>query len=174
MQPEVIFDASQAGLSAALPQIFFLIVGVTCALFGILFYAKTEIFPPPANRAGKHSPFAILPMVGIATYWSMLIFNTYAEYRNLIVARENGKCSVTEGVVENFRIERPGRGGAQESFEVSGVKFSFSSGGMNPGFKWTVANGSPIKNGLHVRIYSYNKNIARLEVLAYPTSKDGH
>jgi hypothetical protein len=52
----------------------------------------------------------------------------------------------------------------QESFTVGNHRFHYADNTISAGFNQTAAHGSPIHDGLHVRIHCVGNDIARLEI----------
>jgi hypothetical protein len=106
--------------------------------------------------------------IGFAVAWfSIGIYQTYlgySSYRQLIGEYSSGQDMNVEGVVSNFisyearRSSRP-----RESFTVDGRTFFYSPDEIGPGFQETRARGSPIENGIFVRIRYIGDVIVRLE-----------
>lgn len=76
----------------------------------------------------------------------------------------SGKSAIVEGVVENFR-PAPTIGPTRESFSVHGILFSYNVLDDTPCFHNAPLHGGPIRDGLDVRIHSYEGCIQRVEVL---------
>jgi len=75
-----------------------------------------------------------------------------------------GRAQVVEGEIRNFH-PMPPTGHDVESFEVSGVKFSYSDYIIAPGFHQSASRGGPIAEGRVVRIRHVGNDILTLEVL---------
>ncbi|MDR1388824.1 MAG: hypothetical protein LBJ31_02480 [Treponema sp.] len=63
---------------------------------------------------------------------------------------------MTEGFVEHFN---PMSENTDESFEVNGVKFSYSINSASAAFKQVKINGGPIRDGIYVKIFYINNDI---------------
>jgi hypothetical protein len=78
-------------------------------------------------------PFVAL-LVGVV--WSILVFaDTFKEYYHLKARYTSGNFRIVEGVVSQFKGGDDNRGGAFDSFVVSGVHFSIEGNSMSSGFK---------------------------------------
>jgi len=101
----------------------------------------------------------IMLIVGSFSFISQLS----EKYHNISLLN-SGKCSVTEGYVENFD-PAPASGHKNESFILNGKKFSYSDYDVSTGaFNQTYSHGGPIYQGRWVRI-SYKDNlILKIEV----------
>jgi hypothetical protein len=167
MLAEVVFDVRQAGYDSW----WFPAFGLLFFAFGLVLFAinqglKRLGLPAIPNRSGKPAPWLPLVFIGFSLLWSLgTFYTTFSGYRHLRTALELGQCRVVEGRIENFHPENPSRGGSDESFDVSGVHISYSANVVSPGFHTTCAKGSPIRDGMRVRIYSKERDIARLEIL---------
>jgi len=92
--------------------------------------------------------------------WTALTLPAYYSLRSALLRDE---CAVVEGIVTDFHpMARNGKG--SESFEVSGVRFTYSDFVITPGFHRTTYRGGPIRAGLHVRVHYRGQDIARLEI----------
>ncbi len=73
-------------------------------------------------------------------------------YSKTVGAYSRGEYQTVEGYVENFD-PMPYEGHADESFEINGVKFSYSDYNIHPGYNNTKSHGGVIKeNGQHLKI----------------------
>ena len=89
----------------------------------------------------------------------------YITFRSLIYRRalSQGRTCVVEGLVHDFKPE-PSSGRGEETFSVADKTFWLSRGVAVPGFNQTREFGSPIREGLYVRIHYVGNNILKLEV----------
>ena len=80
-------------------------------------------------------------------------------YKETVGAYESGNYEIVEGYVENF-IAMPYEGHSDESFEINGVKFSYSDYSVQPGYNNTMSHGGVITgDGQHLKIgYIYYNN----------------
>jgi hypothetical protein len=105
--------------------------------------------------------------------WCLLIFAllwtlgtfvfTFAEYRYVVNALNEGRYAIVEGPVTGF-VPMPYEGHSQESFVVGGHRFSYSENIITSGFHNTASHGGPIREGLYVRVSYLGNLILRLEV----------
>ena len=167
MHSNVIFDVTQSGYQSAYFPAFgliFVVLGVI--LFGLYRAGKSLrdlFFKDASKRSWWVSPSLFL---GFALLWTLSTFSfTYFDYRQLRSAFEEGRCQIVEGRIQNFSPGKDNRGETDETFDVSGVHFSYSAYSASPGFNQTVAKGGPLKEGVQVRIFVYKQNIARLEII---------
>src|SRR5205085_1645523 len=101
---------------------------------------------------------------GFCATWTVLaLIVTGWQYVHLCAAVRAGKFSLVEGKVEHF-IPMPYSGHAQESFEVGGYRYRYSDYQVSAAFNNTASHGGPIHDGVQVRIYDVNGEIAHLEV----------
>lgn len=78
-------------------------------------------------------------------------FSTVLEYKAVVGAYESGEYEVAEGYVENF-VPMPSEG-MDESFEINGVKFSYSDNRITFGYNNANSHGGVIEgNGQHLKI----------------------
>jgi len=78
-------------------------------------------------------------------------------------ARQSMREGGCEGRVEHFH-PMPWAGHDEETFDVNGIKFSYSDYIITAGFNNTASHGGPIRQGRPVRICERGNEILRLEV----------
>jgi hypothetical protein len=88
----------------------------------------------------------------------------YSSYRKILEMRSAGREQYTQGIVVDFSPYDLSKNSAIESFKVDHRTFSYSPNEIRPGFRKTYAKGSPIQNGVNVRISSIEDSITRLEI----------
>ena len=124
-------------------------MGIVIMAGGILiFYIRSRENPEdgknPLIKGFKYFAF------GFGTLWTALTFNvTYSEYLLIKRAIDHNNVKMVEGVVTDFhpytRLE-------QEGFCVQDTCFKYSDYDVTNGFNLSVAKGSPIRDGLPVRV----------------------
>ena len=78
--------------------------------------------------------------------------STASLYEKTIVAYNNDDYEIVEGYVENF-IPMPYEGHSYESFEINGVRFSYSDYNIGFGYNNTKSHGGVIEgNAQHLKI----------------------
>lgn len=160
MQFDRVFDISQDWYS----QLWLPFAGVLFVLVSFGFVIARHWLSPSWLR--------FMPLVGLifGIAWTVAsLFITAIPYFELLGALRNGRCTVTEGIVAHYEPEPPS-GHGWESFSVDDSHFKISKYVLSPGFHETHLNGSPIREGLHVKIYHLDNDIARLEVARSDTS----
>ncbi len=89
-------------------------------------------------------------------FWCILGFGGQWDMHDRVIgAYQRGEYQTVEGYVENFVHEIPiqGERGRDESFEINGVKFFYSTAAIQPGYHQAQANGGVITgNGQHLKI----------------------
>lgn len=149
-----VFDVTQSGYGFYWP----VILGVPFAGLGL--------FALLAKRNKGQAPLYFFLILG-GSFAAICIVGTLlliglGRYR-LTSALRHGRCQVVEGVVEDFRpVPLDGRG--EESFAVAGHRFRYSDYQFLPGFHQSQFRGGPIREGLQVKIYHVDGDIARLEI----------
>ena len=91
--------------------------------------------------------------IAFVTLWSAVVLIAQLNmYNKTVGAYGRGEYQIVEGYVENFD-PMPYGGHADESFEINGVKFSYSDYSIHPGYNNTKSHGGVIKeNGQHLKI----------------------
>lgn len=86
-------------------------------------------------------------------FWSTVVLIAQLNmYNKTVGAYSRGEYQIVEGYVENFD-PMPYEGHANETFEINGVKFSYSDYNIHPGYNNTKSHGGVIKeNGQHLKI----------------------
>ena len=85
-------------------------------------------------------------------------FSTVSEYRSIY---KNGSYNTVEGIVSDFK-PMPLRGdeSARESFNVNGITFNISNHSETAAYSKRRIDGSPIKNGVYLKLYYFDKKIS--------------
>ena len=155
-----IYQFSPKGIRPDLYAIAF----TTLIVCGLLFYFSRYSRKRKEVRVGAILLFALMEIFTIYSAWSEMSADSACNS-----AFKSGQYSVIEGTVEDFR-PMPYEGHANEQFHVGSVRFSYSDYEDRPGFNQSSSHGSPIREGLKVRIsYSddcseWPKTILKLEV----------
>ena len=91
--------------------------------------------------------------IAFVTLWSAVALIAQLNmYNKTVGAYGRGEYQIVEGYVENFD-PMPYEGHTDESFEINGVKFSYSDYNIHPGYNNTKSHGGVIKeNGQHLKI----------------------
>lgn len=81
-------------------------------------------------------------------------------FSKTVGAYNKGDYEIVEGYVENF-IPMPYEGHSDESFEINGVKFSYSDYSIQPGYNNSKSHGGVVfGNGQHLKIgYVYYNEV---------------
>jgi hypothetical protein len=101
--------------------------------------------------------------LGFVLLWTLLTFvSTYGEYRTMIAALRDGRCTVVEGQVIDFV---PGQHSDrfEASFIGAGERFTWSDEIVTAGFHDTWTQGGPVHDGLCSRVAYRGGVILRLE-----------
>ena len=155
MRYKVIFDLSQTGYHHWLSWIYTLFIIIPT--IGFIFYQAW---------VGWGSLTKTVPIALFLCFFSLfVIVMGVVDIRNYLSLKEgilHSQCQVTEGTVSQFQWLPADSDCINfgESFVVNGFRFSYQEGSMQNGFNQTGI----IRNGLQVRIYHINQDIARLEV----------
>jgi hypothetical protein len=149
-----VFDVAEQGYSF----LWFPTLGAVFVVIAALFVVFRRYLRP------RFLQFAPIVAVGVGVLWTLasILFTTLPHAR-LVSALRDGRCSVVEGVVRDFR-PMPQSGHGQESFTVNGISFVYSDFVVTPGFRQTQFRHGPIREGLRVRIHFWSSHIARLEI----------
>ena len=104
--------------------------------------------------------FCRIAFVIVAVFSVIIGITKINMYSRTVAAYKKGEYMVVEGYVENF-IPMPYEGGPNESFELNGVKFSYSDYEAQYGYNNSKSHGGVITgNGQHLKIgYVYYNNM---------------
>ena len=133
-----------SGLSWFLYLLPFFIIGLI-AVFVIYIHDKQSI-----------NKFVIIPFVILILFAIGYFALNNNELANLKEIYKNNNYNIIEGIVANFD-PMPYAGHKKETFEVNGIKFSYSDYvstiGYRQVFRKTRSHGGPINEGVYVKIY---------------------
>ena len=94
----------------------------------------------------------LLGVLFVSFLSAVVLISQLNMYHKIVGAYNRGEYQIVEGYVENFD-PMPYEGHADESFEINGVKFSYSDYNIHPGYNNTKSHGGVIKeNGQHLKI----------------------
>lgn len=91
--------------------------------------------------------FAFILFITVIT-----VFFEISSYNKIVGAYKSGDYEIVEGFVEDFK-PMPYEGHSDESFEINGVKFSYSDYSIGTGYNNAKSHGGVITgNGQHLKI----------------------
>src|SRR5262249_39497658 len=158
MPYQIVFDLDAAGYR----QWWFPAIGLGVVAVGAVLVRYREPLvprkPPWLRRIG---PMLVLAFAILWTTGAFLV--TYLPYLSLASALRSGRAQVVQGPVMDF-TPLPPTGKGNESFVVSGRRFSYSDYNLTAGFNNTASHGGPMRNGLLVRVTHADGAIVRLEI----------
>lgn len=128
------------------------------ALLGIFLLLKSI-----KRRKIIETIFVSIWIIGWVCLGSVGFGNVYYQHFRCSQWARSGDYQTIEGPIEYFEEYSRGEG---ERFSVGNVHFEYSSFNLSVcGFKQLVSEGSPIKNGLQVRIAYKDGRILKLEIV---------
>ena len=138
------------------PQLSDLLFFLPFFVFGLIVVSALYIDGKQKKHKSAIVPFMVF--MGLSILFVIGYF-TLTSNDELIKLKEmylNNNYEIVEGIVSNFD-PKPLGGHKLESFEVNGIKFSYSdshsTAGYRPVFSKTRAHGGPIYEGRYVKIY---------------------
>jgi hypothetical protein len=156
------YDLAEQGFG----QWWFLLLGLLMSLLGILVFVVGYAWPRERLaligillRIGGASFF--IGWITISTYQTIV---GYSLYQTLLQMKYEGKERRVQGIVTNFSPYNLQKYSVVESFELDGHFFSYSPNEIRAGFRQTSAKGSPIHNGVYLRVAYVGNSITQLEV----------
>jgi hypothetical protein len=155
---KVVFDLASTGYKTW----GFSLVGLALAIVGaFLVRYRAHLSMRGPRVFARAFPFVFF---GFATLWTLVTFgSTFAEYWSLRSAVRDGRVSMIEGTVKQFK-PMPYTGHARERFCVQDTCFEYSDFIVTSGFNNTSSHGGPIREGLRVRVTHVRGTIVRLEL----------
>ena len=127
---------------------------ISIVLFPIIMKKSAEEKGTPIPREGLILMKVFLTCAAIfILFLSVVVFIfQFNMYNKTIGAYSRGEYQIVEGYVEKF-APMPYEGHAKETFEINGVKFSYSDYNIHPGYNNTKSHGGAITgNGQHLKI----------------------
>ncbi|MFZ4536624.1 hypothetical protein [Propionivibrio sp.] len=160
MAYQTVFDITSAGYKSWSFPAF----GLIFIAAGVVLFLHRKALPGWwRTRPRASSAFAYF-FLGFAVLWTLVSFgSTYADYRCIATAVEEGSAKVVEGPVTDFK-PMPVSGHTMERFCVQQTCFEYSDFVVTGGFNNTSSHGGPIREGLPVRVSYVGNSIAKLEV----------
>ena len=153
-----VFDASALPLRNWSTPAF----GLIFVAIGLVLVVRPTILPF-RGRLVRRPVFRWFYLI-FASLWTLVaLLTTSLDSYRACGALKSGDYEVVEGRVENF-TPMPWEGHADESFDVNGVRFSYSDYEITAGFNNSASHGGPVRSGLPVRIAYKDGEILRLEV----------
>ena len=165
-QYDVIYDVTTAGYRWWPIGIAFAVALGTC----VAILVSQKRFPTTV-RGPWNRPVGYFALAFVCCMCADALWSTHREYAELSNRLRTGDFDVVEGTIEHFV---PPYGKSPERFTVGEHQYSVkASYNLDPGYHTRSGIGSPIQDGVHVRIADADGVIARLEVLrADETAKD--
>lgn len=128
------------------------------ALNFVLMAACLTIFVKCKNIKYKDTRYEIVKIISILCFGFLLLFNaiditsSLDMHKKIAKQYEVGNYEIVEGFVEDF-VPMPYEGHGNESFEINGVKFSYSDYIELCGYNNAKSHGGVIEgNGQHLKI----------------------
>ena len=111
--------------------------------------------------------FCLIGIVFVIFLSSIALIGQLDMYNKIVVAYSQGEYQIVEGYVENFD-PMPYSGHKNESFEINGVKFSYSDYNEHPGYNNAKSHGGVIEgNGQYLKIGYVYLNEAYGNIIVY-------
>jgi len=159
---QLAFDVSQAGYRAW----WFPAIGLLCVGVGVALVKRRELLARKLTISGAF--FVSYGFLGGAILWTGVALTvTLSDYLTLSGALRRGEAQVTEGPITELQSATT-EDRVEDRFTVCGVPFNCSDDRVTAGFDQTRARGSPVREGLWVRISNLGARIARLEIATAP------
>lgn len=157
------FHPSPAYAAALIGAVFLLIAAVECLLPNLGFSGR---YHRPRAFIGAFAGTALLVFAG---YYYVRSRHAYDHLNDMYL---HERCPTVYGTVADLHREAKGGHGPLESFRVGDVRFRYSWFSVQLGYHTTVAHGSPIREGLPVKItyctVDDRHRIVRLQVQERP------
>lgn len=118
------------------------------------------------RRRGARGATGVLAIAaGVAVFFAVRTLDHQHEHEACVEAARQGDGRVLEGPIERFQPvrsmwQRPW----DESFTVAGVTLRYALFTGSCGFHQTVAEGGPLREGMHVRLLEWRGRILKLDL----------
>jgi hypothetical protein len=144
-----------------------------CVAILIVLFTLVSLSHRDGSRIARVRPFLYLGIFFFAVGALPASRSAYRDFTHLQKALRDGRYTVVEGRVSEFRPERSGSSTRlPETFKVRSddhlYAYSYSSTDLKPGFNQTNRLAGPVRQMLRVRIADIDGRIARLEVAPEP------
>lgn len=157
---------------------WFMAIPLIMLVFGIPFFYYREhfrkfnqkVFPInfPSYRLLENfvysKKFAYFWIGGVAVMGIVGFFSVYGEYFSVRKTLLSGTATVVEGTIHNYKAGTNNKGSAYDTFCVKEICFEISDYEVTSGFRQMQVKGSPLKDGLPVRITYVGDIIVRVEI----------
>lgn len=155
------YDLAEQGFG----EWWFLFLGLFLGALGIIFFVGAySVF---RERASLFSRLLCIGSMTFAIGWiGISVYQTgtgYYSYRELLEMRSKGEELHVQGIVRNFSPYDLQKNSPTESFEIDNQLFSYSPNDVRAGYHQTRAKGSPVQDGVYLRISHIGDFITRLE-----------
>jgi hypothetical protein len=158
MECSVYYDlASDSSFYWKLPTL-----GLVFGLFGAMMYMAAGLFRKSLLRFAFRLGALVFSLVWIGLSL-FLSFRAHIDHQNLTNSIAHGDVQSVEGMVTKL-VPAPQFGNRIENFTVDAKQFSYSANDIGPGFRQTVADGSPLRDGIMVRVRYVGEKIVKLEI----------
>lgn len=108
-----------------------------------------------------YSPKTFCLFFGVLTVLAFVA--TWGDYFSLTNAVKNGQATTIDGVVSDFHPAENIK--STEYFAVGERVFAYSKYAVKQGFNMLKLEGSPLADGLHVRVSYIDDHIVKLEII---------
>lgn len=137
-------------------------IGIILAVY-LLYRVVVAVVPPSIQRWQQPFLGFLGACAAIVAFTMYMPAKAYLSYERAISAIESGATEKVEGSVTEF-VPYEGSHHSLESFAVCRKHFVLDPNAIEPGFRQTRFSGSPIQDGVPVRVTYIGSMIVRLEV----------
>lgn len=106
----------------------------------------------------------LLASMGVLMINFVMIVGYHREKAELVEALETNRSRVLTGQITEYR-RQAWSGKPMERFRLGEDRFSFDGFGTSPAYHRRAASGGKLRDGLRVRLWEFQGNIVRIEVL---------
>jgi hypothetical protein len=159
---KLIFDQTQDGF----PFRWWPAAGALAILLGYLIFRGYRSAMPLSVQRWQLPAFGLLGFcVSVLVFTVYLPMKAFLKYHHALMLLDQGDAKEIRGTIVNFQPHAsPGKGHPKESFSVCGVTFAYDPNAIEPGYRETRNQGSPINNGVSVQITYVDDMILRLKI----------
>jgi hypothetical protein len=137
-------------------------IGIILAIY-LLYRVFVAVVPPSIQRWQQPFLGFLGACAAIVVFTMYLPAKAYLSYERALSAIQSGATEKVEGPVTDF-APYDGSRRSFESFTVCRKHFVYDPNAIEPGFRQTQFSGSPIQDGVPIRLTYIGSMIVRLEV----------
>ncbi len=142
------------------------LTGLLFSFFGLFVFYKNK---KDLSQNIKNSKIGMAIGLFLSVFFGIFAIafftNNLVRYFEVVEVYDSKKYKIVQGKVSNYHPMQKGGHGDRERFSVNGIDFKFSNFVDTYGYNNAASRGGAIKENLFVRIYYFNINSERGNVI---------